>query len=1211
VAARAVDVCTIIAKNYVAHARVLARSFRAHHPDARVWVLVIDEHEGFIDPAEEPFELVTVDQLDLDDFDRMAALYTVLELSTAVKPWLLRHLMEARGLGRIVYLDPDIQVYDDLGELDHLLDEHAMVVTPHLTGPMPRDGKRPSETDILIAGSYNLGFLGLHWNADTEHLIEWWSERLARDCIVAPERGYFVDQRWIDFAPGLVPSFHVLRDPGYNVAYWNLPARRVERAAGGYTADGRPLRFFHYSGYDPREPHSLSKHQSRTDLGAHPVVRELCNAYGRELEANGFHDAVGWEYSYNRLPNGLALDAAVRETYRQAELDGAVTESVWEPDGAEAFTRLLAEPAPVGGSSGVTRYLAKLRDTRPDLKAAFPNLAGPDAGRLVAWANASGHALPAPGDRSANGGPPESDGGPKLGVNIAGYFESVLGVGEAARQVVRALEHRGVDLTTVGLVASRSEQSESFTHREGEPEHPVNLVCVNADVFEAFAWDVGTDFFRDRYTIGLWWWEVERFPERWMGAFRHVDEVWVGTRHIADALEAVAPVPVVRVPIPAVEPAPAELTRAELGLPEGFLFLFSFDYESIFNRKNPLGTIEAFTRAFEPGSGAKLVLKSINHDHHAAEHEQLLAAAAGHPDVVVLDRYVAREEKDAITAACDAYVSLHRSEGLGFTLVEAMALGKPVIATRYSGNLDYMTPSNSYLVDCELVPIGAGSDPYPADARWAEPDLDHAAKLMRGVFEDQDGARRVGERGREELSESHSLAAAGAAMAARLERAASLHSRVAASAGSMPLTDLEAISRRVRAGAEGWQTPFPRLRRLRQRMRNAVLRMVRPYAAHERQVDEEILRAMSVLDEAIRSLAEDMLAVQELRQRVTTIETDPGPANQIADLEATIEALRADIAHGAQGGAAREARIDDLAGQVDDLRAATAENSRFVEAFGLSPAGIGTRREAGPLPEAPREPWSEEYVAAHRDFIVQVLDDPQALMMFKTAGPLPDSYGIRFDERVVEFPWLFSRDLHGRVLDAGSTLNHAHTVARIRPRVTDLHVVTLEPEPEAYPFLDVSYLYEDIRDLPMRDGEYDAIVSLSTLEHVGLDNTQYGHRAAPAADPDREVARAMAELRRVLRPGGVLYMSVPYGRPDNFGWVRVFDAAGLAHLIEAFGPADAATEFFVYGEGGWRRAEADDAAGRVYRDHYSSEEPAPDGAVASRAVACVELRPLS
>src|SRR5687767_14568487 len=152
------NICTIIAKNYVAHARVLAQSYKEYHPEGTCYVLVIDDTEGYIVASSEPFELVTPAHLGIDDYEHMAAIYDVLELSTAVKPWLLRHLLHERSLQQVAYLDPDIRVYDRLDEIEKLTAEHGLVLIPHITTPLPRDGKKPSEADILISGTYNLGF---------------------------------------------------------------------------------------------------------------------------------------------------------------------------------------------------------------------------------------------------------------------------------------------------------------------------------------------------------------------------------------------------------------------------------------------------------------------------------------------------------------------------------------------------------------------------------------------------------------------------------------------------------------------------------------------------------------------------------------------------------------------------------------------------------------------------------------------------------------------------------------------------------------------------------------------------------------------------------------------------------------------------------------------------------------------------------------------
>jgi len=1162
------DICTIIAANYAPFARVLAESFRAHHPDGRCFVLVIDDLDGFLDPAAEPFEIVRPADLDIEHFDRMAALYSILELSTAVKPWLLRHLLDVRKAKALSYLDPDIQIFDSLDEIERLIGEHGLVVTPHLTEPMPRDGLKPSETDILIAGSYNLGFVGLRPGPDTAALLDWWGERLATDCVVAPERGFFVDQRWMDFAPGLVPSFYVLRDPGYNVAYWNLPTRRVKRHGDSYTVNGRPLRFLHYSGFDPRKPELLSKHQNRIQLADRPVLAALCERYAKLLLERTRAGRRPWSYKYDRLGDGTKIDAAIRLGYRRALEQGVAMASPFTSAGARELLRWLAS-AP-DGSKSPSRYLLALYDSRPELRAAFPALSGEDGERFVAWAQTAGRAeIPRPLVPGAfdDGAAP-----PALGVNIAGYFGSVLGVGEAARQVAGALEAVGTPVSTHNLVPAHSMQDAGLMTTSGSNGHyPINLICVNADALPAFCDDAGPSFFAHRYSIGLWWWEVSAFPERWLGSFNHVDEVWAGSRHVADALARVSPVPVVHITQPVVIEDPPPARRADLGLPEGFAFLFSFDYESVFERKNPLAVIEAFVRAFEPGAGASLVLKSINHEHDEANHERLREAAARHPDIHLIDRYVSRVERDQLTAACDCYVSLHRSEGFGFTVAEAMALGRPTIATGYSGTLDFMTPENSYVVDYELVPIGEGAGPYPADGVWAQPSVEHAARLMREVFEHPDEARARGERARLDIRERHSLEASGKVMTDRIARVAAgfgVSPRPARLPGAF---DPEPLRVRIERG------PLtPRASRFgapQRAARKALLRGLKPYTAFARGVDSEIVRGIESVDRGLQAVN---LRIDDLARQVDELRRDSHP---------------------------------ELRAEMNEQRADMGVVMRFISSFGLPDAAA--RSEALQLagwPEAPEQPWTREYVELHREFVTRALDDVSLLLAMKTGRPLPTRYGIGFDERVVEFPWTITRDLTGAVLDAGSTLNHPHVLIRLRPRVDELHVVTLAPEQQAYPYLDVSYLYADLRELPVQDATYDRVVSISTLEHVGMDNEQYGDPTPRSADAPADLAEAIGELRRVLRPGGKLFLTVPYGAPADLGWQRIFDADGIAEIADAFGSAPESAEYFAYSRRGWARSTPRDAAGAVYRDHFASPEPAEDRAVAARAIACLEFR---
>ena len=252
-------------------------------------------------------------------------------------------------------------------------------------------------------------------------------------------------------------------------------------------------------------------------------------------------------------------------------------------------------------------------------------------------------------------------------------------------------------------------------------------------------------------------------------------------------------------------------------------------------------------------------------------------------------------------------------------------------------------------------------------------------------------------------------------------------------------------------------------------------------------------------------------------------------------------------------------------------------------------------------------PWTEEYVARHRALVGAAIDDEDLRAAVAAGGPLPDGYAAGYDERTIEYPWLFGHGLGGRVLDAGSTFNHSHIVDRALPRLDELTIVTLAPEPHQFVDRGVSYLFADLRDLPFRDGWFDLVVSLSTLEHVGKDNVVYGAEGTTAADPDAEVAKAARELRRVTRPGGRILLSVPYGRREDHGWFRQFDAEDLARLVDAFAAQRSAVSLFRYDISGWRPSTPAEAAELAYRDYNADPTPVPDLAAAARGVACVAI----
>jgi SAM-dependent methyltransferase len=270
----------------------------------------------------------------------------------------------------------------------------------------------------------------------------------------------------------------------------------------------------------------------------------------------------------------------------------------------------------------------------------------------------------------------------------------------------------------------------------------------------------------------------------------------------------------------------------------------------------------------------------------------------------------------------------------------------------------------------------------------------------------------------------------------------------------------------------------------------------------------------------------------------------------------------------------------------------------------LLPAGrrLG-RRWARRFP-ADVEPGTLAYDATQRALIGALLDDADWRAMFAAGEALPEGLGAGYDERVVEYPWLFSRRIHGRVLDAGSVLNHRHVLERVLGEVNELTITTLAPEPTAFTSMGVSYLYADLRELPLRDDWFDEVVCLSTLEHVGMDNTTYGAEAERAADPTEEATRALRELLRVTKPRGRIHLSVPFGRREDHGWFRQFDRGDVDALFDRAGVGRSEESVFLHSPDGWRHVVAGEAAEAVYNADAGRSD---DLAVAARAVLCATI----
>ena len=486
----------------------------------------------------------------------------------------------------------------------------------------------------------------------------------------------------------------------------------------------------------------------------------------------------------------------------------------WSNNPAAYFLSPTDEPLHDDGYS-VTRFMYYLWQLRPDLKQAFDlydresrlefckwfllnalhEYAVPDNVYsdefLVKLASTEGsaaaraHAIldernklgpglaPTPGDSTT-----EPEPVPDIrdnGANLIGYCHGEFGMGQVVRAMARAFDavqtpFSMIDYQNVGSHGSGDDSTRHWI--TNIKKYRTNVFCINADSFPFLYFSLGRSFFSNCYNIGYWAWELSKCPPELDLALAMVDEVWAISDFVAESFRTRSTVPVISMPLAVSLPViQRKYSKSYFGLPENsFQFMFTFDAASYIDRKNPIAVVRAFRLAFPRGDEkVHLLIKTMNTHSEDPLWNALIAEAKMDPRIAIMDKRLGRDKVLGLNFACDAFVSLHRSEGFGFNLAEAMLMGKPVIATNYSGSREFAREGTACVVDYRLVPVPERSYPFSQDQVWAEPDIEHAAVLMRRLAIDDSYRENIARSGQRFVTDNFNEAKIGARYSARLE----------------------------------------------------------------------------------------------------------------------------------------------------------------------------------------------------------------------------------------------------------------------------------------------------------------------------------------------------------------------------------------------------------------------------------------------------------
>ena len=764
-------IVTICSGNYFPYARILLTSLQKYHPESTLFLCLADKLQSDQELGIEGVEIIPAADLTITHFADFAFRYEIIEFNTAVKPFVMQELLENRDFEEVVYLDPDIELFAPMSPVfDALAAGKDFVLIPHITEPK-EFGEFPDDIEIMKAGIYNPGFIAVNNSLSVISFLYWWGRKLRFQSVKQPSDEIALDQQFLDLLPVFYKSVAILDDKSLGVAYWNLAQRKLSKTDQGWLIDDQPLIFFHFSGVSPQEPHRLSKYTSRFKDNLTPALQAIISSYIAQLKHFGFSGTANPEYGYARFSNGIAIANIMRRCYRD-------TEDIFLENPFDSFADYLNQSVLSLSNSPwlITNLMHALWKERPDVQQAY-NLK--DAESRYGYAVWFIHSAPSYGIDAYFINPildnlssayanqiklnSRQFGSHKADVGVIGYLKAQLGVGHAGRMVASSFYQSQVDTqgynVTVNVIV-RQAQTPIDEILVDQIDAQVEIYNVNAHELMLIRKHLADKTNEDAYKINMPFWELSRFPDAWVDNYQGINEIWAPSRFVQGAIQTKLSLPVLWMPPAVTIELFTPRQRSYFQLPDhSFLFHFNFDFTSFATRKNALAAIEAYRLAFHNrphNTPTALVIKTRGYDPEGQNLQKLSDLTADDPDIYLLNEEMAYDDAMALMDCCDCYVSLHRSEGFGYTLAEAMLLEKPVIATDYSGSRDFIDATTGFPVSYRLIPVKENEYPFWESQIWAEPNLEHAAWLMRKIVSEPNQTKQVSLAGKHRILTEYS-----------------------------------------------------------------------------------------------------------------------------------------------------------------------------------------------------------------------------------------------------------------------------------------------------------------------------------------------------------------------------------------------------------------------------------------------------------------------